>query len=283
MSVMDYGFVSYFDESGDDGLTRVQPMHPNGSSEWFVLAAVVVRASNENAVGRWQRGILDKFNRVQRKDIHYRELSETKKLIACHEIASANLRCFVVMSNKKNIQGFTNPRCYPEKNFLYWWMTRLLLERVTAFCAKWSKTIYGHPRPVKMVFSQRGGMSYDRLIAYLDLIRFQTEAGNLYLTAGTPAWETIDLDQIYVAAHKNEAGVQLADVVAGAFYQAVSLDGKAPCRNEFAKILVPRLYRGRRGLILGNGVKPMPNLQQMKLEPAQRHIFECVGFPASRW
>ena len=65
--VMNYGFVAYIDESGDDGLAKVRPMHPSGSSEWFVLSAVVVRATNETAVGRWQRGILSKFDRVQRK------------------------------------------------------------------------------------------------------------------------------------------------------------------------------------------------------------------------
>jgi hypothetical protein len=159
----------------------------------------------------------------------------------------------------------------------------LLLERITEFCAKRSKTIYGEYRSIKLVFSQRGGMSYDRLTSYLNLLHFQSESGSLYLTAGDLKWEVVDLNQIYIAAHKNEAGVQLADVVAGSFYQAVSLDGKSPCCSRFAKILLPRMYRDHRGLILGNGVKAMPNPKYMNLELSQRHIFECIGYPASRW
>jgi Protein of unknown function (DUF3800) len=280
---MAYGFVAYIDESGDDGLRCVRPKYPDGSSEWFVLSAVVVRASNENAVGRWHRGILEKFEQPQRRDIHYRRLADAKKTIACHEIACAALRCFVVMSNKKNIEGYRNDRCYPEKNYLYWWMTRLLLERVTKFCAKWSQRLYQQPRPIKMIFSERGGMSYDRLISYLNLIRFQTEAGNLYLKTGKLDWSVVDLRSIYVMAHANEAGLQFADVVAGAFYQSVTLDGKRPCRAEYAKILVPRLYRGPRAAIINFGLKPMPKLQHMKLEPRQREIFDHVGFPQGGW
>ena len=181
------------------------------------------------------------------------------------------------------MQGYSNQNCYPEKNFLYWWLTRLLLERVTVFCAKKSNTLYGSQRPLKIIFSQRGGMSYDRLTRYLDRIRAQTEEGSLYLKTGNLDWSVIDLDQIYVAAHKNEVGVQLADVVAGAFYQAVSVDGKRPCDTQFAELLLPRMYRGRSGLILGNGVKPMPGVPKMNLLPEQRRIFEIVGFRLEKW
>ena len=280
---MTYGFVAYIDESGDDGLKRVRPKDPTGSSEWFVLSAVVVQAKNERAVGRWQRQIVEKFNRTRRKDIHYRDLTDTKKVIACQEMAVAPLRCFVVMSNKKNIERYRNVRCYQEKNYLYWWITRLLLERVTRFCAKWSKTVYQEARPIKMVFSQRGGMSYDRLIAYLNLIRFQSSAGSLYLKTGDLVWNMVDLKMIHVLPHEHEAGLQLADVVAGAFYEAVSLDGKSPCCADYAELLLPRFYRGPNNAILEHGVKPMPQLGRMNLTLAQRRIFECAGFPPNRW
>jgi Protein of unknown function (DUF3800) len=162
---MSYGFVAYVDESGDDGLKKVKPIDPEGSSEWFILSAVVVRSANENAVGRWQRDILAAFRRTQRLDIHYRKLTPTQKRIACEYLGRQEARLFVIMSNKRNMKGYANPRCYQEPYYFYWWMTRILLERVTKFCAKWSKTLYGEYRPVKMMFSQRGGMSYPRLLS----------------------------------------------------------------------------------------------------------------------
>jgi hypothetical protein len=193
------------------------------------------------------------------------------------------VRIFVVMSNKKNMKGYKNPRCADEKNYLYWWLTRLLLERVTKFCAQWSKTIYGEPRPIKLIFSQRGGMSYDRLVSYLGLLRFQSEIGHLYLSDGDLAWQVIDLALIRAIAHKNEAGLQLADVVAGAFYEAVCVDGQRVCEPSRAELLFPRLYRGARGQILGYGVKPMPMPWKMQLTLEQRAFFESLGFPREKW
>ncbi|MDE1149129.1 MAG: DUF3800 domain-containing protein [Azospirillaceae bacterium] len=138
-----YGFVAYIDESGDDGLDKVFPNRSNGSSEWFVLSAVVVRAENENKIGKIQREIISKFKNTQRKYIHYRDLIDAKKQIACSEIGRADLRCFVVMSNKKNMERYRNEKCKKDKNYLYWWCTRLLMERVTEFCESKSIKLYG--------------------------------------------------------------------------------------------------------------------------------------------
>ena len=74
---------------------------------------------------------------------------------------------------------------------------------------------------------------------------------------------------IYEVAHKNEAGLQLSDVVAGALYQAVTLTAKNECDPQYARALIPRLYRSRRGWIPGYGVKVMPHLPRAKLAPQQ--------------
>lgn len=80
-------------------------------------------------------------------------------------------------------------------------------------------------------------MSYPRLLSYLRLIRHQSEVGNLYLKAGDLAWSVVDLDLIKDIAHKNEAGLQLADLVAGAFYEAVSVERVAPPDPNYARLL----------------------------------------------
>jgi hypothetical protein len=69
------------------------------------LAAVVVRAGNESAVGRWQKDILKGFGYTQRTDIHYRKLSPRRKQTSCEYIADQPLLLFVVMSNKKICGG----------------------------------------------------------------------------------------------------------------------------------------------------------------------------------
>src|SRR5580704_2807162 len=71
---------------------------------------------------------------------------------------------------QKNMRGYSNKRCAEEPYYFYWWCSRILLERVTRFCAAASKVLYKENRPVKMIFSQRGGMSYPRLMSYLGLL-----------------------------------------------------------------------------------------------------------------
>ena len=103
------------------------------------------------------------------------------------------------------------------------------------------------------------------------------------LRDGDLKWSVVDLQLIRAVAHLNEAGLQLADIVAGAFYEAVCMDGKRPCNPDGARLLIPRLYRGERGHALGYGVKPMPDPIKMRLQPQQRVLFESLGFPREKW
>ena len=56
-----YDYIVYIDESGDDGLKAVKPCTFPGSSEWLVLSAVVIRASNEPSVANWVNDIRSGF------------------------------------------------------------------------------------------------------------------------------------------------------------------------------------------------------------------------------
>jgi hypothetical protein len=58
----DYHYVAYFDEAGDDGLKALKPpVMPNGSSEWLILSAVVIRAENQSKVEDWVTAIKSEF------------------------------------------------------------------------------------------------------------------------------------------------------------------------------------------------------------------------------
>lgn len=276
-----YGFIAYVDESGDDGLKRVRPTHPEGSSEWLVLSAVVVRRGNEGAVGRWQKEMREGLKLTQRPDIHYRDLSPPKREYVCKQLATKDVRLFVVMSHKVNMVGYRNPRVRREgKSFFYWWLTRLLFERVTAFCAKKSAQIYGEPRPIKIMFSQRGGMDYSQLASYWEVLQLREKP---VLSADNLRWEVIDTHHVHAVHHKGEAGLQLADIVAGAFFQAVTIDGQRMCDPKFACLLEPRMYRGAKGRILGMGVKYMPQLPKMNLRDEQKQLFMAYGASDEWW
>ena len=64
-----YDYIVYIDESGD-GLKAVKPCTFPGSSEWLVLSAVVIRASNEPSVANWVNDIRSGFKSRQAKALH---------------------------------------------------------------------------------------------------------------------------------------------------------------------------------------------------------------------
>jgi hypothetical protein len=73
----------------------------------------------------------------------------------------------------------------------------------------------------------------------------------------------------------------LADVVAGAFYQAVEMNrGEAKeCDPSCAKLLKPLIA----AWTIGYGLKPMPIPRAMRLVESQKVLFEFYGFPKTGW
>jgi hypothetical protein len=94
-----YDYIAYIDESGDDGLKAVKPCAAKGSSEWLILSAVVIRASNESKVAGWVTDIRSGFRSRQARALHFADLSHLNKVATCQKIAKLDLRCFVVASN----------------------------------------------------------------------------------------------------------------------------------------------------------------------------------------
>lgn len=270
------GFIAYIDESGDDGLSKVSPIDPQGATEWFSLSAVVIRLPREGEVLGWVRRVLASLDQHQRRDIHFRTLALGKKAVVCNALAKLPLRCFVVLSNKKNMRRYRNERAetIPSKNWFYNWMNRLLLERVTDFCERRSISEYGSPRAVRLEYSRRGGVSYSQMRAYLSWLRGQSEAGALFLQTGDLRWSVFDPHQVFYYDHRSRPGLQLSDVVASAFYQAVRTDDESLSDPQFAMMLRPRMCPSAAGRIFGYSVKLMPNIRQLTLSPTQQRLFD---------
>src|SRR3546814_10653122 len=97
----------------------------------------------------------------------------SRKLAAANAIAGLPLRGFVVCSNKKNMRGHENRNAakIPSQEWFYNWCVRLLLERITEFCASRTMADHGQILPIKIEFSRRGGHRYSQTRAtspYLD-------------------------------------------------------------------------------------------------------------------
>lgn len=285
-SVPDYGYVAYIDESGDDGLRAVKPLSARGSSEWLVLSAVVIRAENQAKVPEWADSILSKFRYRQTSQIHFTDLNDAKKAAACLAVSKLDVRCFIVASNKKNMQGYSNPFAgkIPSSNWFYCWLTRVLLERVTHFVAEKAAMEPSKPKHLRLEYSARGGLRYSQMNAYYEWMRLKKH--NPYLPWGKIRWEVMHPGLMHVYQHYEREGLQLADIVASAFFKACDKHDTGGCNPTFAKFLRPRMGRApdrSDGQISGYGVKLLPNMKTAQLDSDQAAIFKSFGYPKQWW
>jgi hypothetical protein len=280
----EYAYLAYIDEAGDPGLNKVRPVDEDGASEWLVLSAVVIQAKREAGVVPWVDAIRDGIGVKQRRFLHYRDLSDTRKRAVAKCMTELPIRAFAMCSNKKNMRGYRNPRAekIPSQQWFYNWCVRLLLERVTTFCAEHSRKNYGELKRLKIEFSRRGGHRYSQTRAYHYYLRHQQHSAGLYLTKREPVSDMLSTDLMEDHPHQTRAGLQLADAVASAFYQAIDCLGPGRWLIEPAELMEPIMAK-ENGSARDFGVTLFPTPWKAQLTPDQRKIFERYGYSFSRW
>lgn len=274
-----YEYVLYIDEAGDDGLKRVRPVDEVGASEWLVISGVLVRQNNEDRVVDWVKEIRSDIDARQGPALHFRNLSPTKKKRACELLAEKEVICFAVCSNKKNMRGYSNEIAAKMggKQWYYNFCVRFLMERVTDLCLRDSIKSYEEPRYLKVVFSQRGGHSYGQTKAYWEHLKAQAASRTTYLSKREIKHQVLRFGLVDYVPHTSVAGLQLADTVASAFYQACdTLDVKN--FSEPAEMLFSKMAR-QGGVAADYGVilQPTPP-DRAELTLVQKKIFEFYGY-----
>ena len=278
----------YIDEFGDHRLKDT-------ASQWFILSAVVVSARHEPNLPKWIAAIKKPMKNAKRPDLHFQKLDERMKLRACRFLRRLPVRIFTLISHKANMIGHRNIRCEE----MYEWrdyhddgthsiaprttrypnfVLKVLLERATAWCRERSFRDFGEPRPVSITIAQRGGFYLSDFQSYLEIDRrnYTAQSGTL---PGYLAWSLVKQELITTAPAANSAGLQLADVVCGAFSRAIDESRFGSCDRRFAEQLEPRLARRHKKYIAGVGVTGLPwNLWEANLSAEQEKLFRHFGY-----
>lgn len=112
-----------------------------------------------------------------------------------------------------------------------------------------------------LVFSNRGGMSYEELREYLEHLRTEFEPQEVRID-----WSAIRANQVVALSAGRRAGLQVADAVAAAFYCALEPSQYGFTEDRYARMLKPVLY-SRKGRYEGYGLKLWPvALEQLQPE-----------------
>ncbi|GGB82110.1 hypothetical protein GCM10007417_22620 [Glycocaulis alkaliphilus] len=170
------------------------------------------------------------------------------------------------------------------KSWFYAWLFRLLVERVSNWVAVRSARELGRPGILKIEISQRGGVRYVGMRAYMEWLKqtFDANVGALS-QHGSVDFRVISIPLIQDFSHRSRLGLRMADWTASAFFKAIDIHQTGACDASFAKALGPRIARASgQSLPAGYGVKLMPgwNSGHLKnVDPIQLDIFRYYGYP----
>jgi hypothetical protein len=271
-------YIVYIDEAGDPGIKR----NSNGDPryEWFTLGAAVVRVEDEPHIVEWIRDALSGAKGRQSPSLHYRNLTAGAKLSVCEGLGARPIRAFALASHKSNMRRHLNQRLSTEERAsrFYNWCIRVLLERVTEWVEHHSIVDFGVKHPAQLVFSERGGHNYAKLFWYLfDKLGWQEESGMLFLPRPVIRG-VLKRSLSSVEPHEKRAGLQVADVVASAFFQAANSGlGSFDCAPaQHLRRIMARSPASKAKANFGVTLLPMP--EQAQIPASDRGIFRFYGF-----
>lgn len=258
---MAHSYIAYIDESGDDGLGRYRiPGQTGGASTWLTLSATVCRMSRDLEMVEWRNEIRSKLGRkAENKPLHFKDMNHGQRTMASQVLAAKALRGICVAAHKPSLLAET----YTEKNQLYFYLCRYLIERISWLCRDLRRMVPEGDGRVKIIFSRRGGLSYEAFRAYL------LELKNFDDPAVQVNWSVVDINGIDAQDHGKRAGLQIADIVASSITSGVEPDFYGNCELKYAEALKPRIY-SRKGNYLSYGVKLYPGADRLALTPQQR-------------
>jgi hypothetical protein len=239
-------FVVYIDESGDEGFV----FSPNreGSSRWFVLAAVVTRKEYDLETVKLVDDVRASL-KYQRKPLHFRRMKHEHRLVYIDRIAKAKLRVLVVGVHKPSLH---EPEKFQQKSVLYHYATRMLLERVSWFCRDHRVSQDKGNGRAEIVFSNRSGTSYAEMKTYFELLRRKSELDDVRID-----WSVIDPSAVRAINHDKYMGLQIADACASAFYYGLQINPQGFNEPRYVNMLQPVVYR-HRNTYRGYGLKLIP-------------------------
>jgi len=266
---MAHSFIAYIDEAGDEGLTGKYrtPGNRGGSSHWLTIGATVWRQSRDLDAVRWARAIIDQLPEQKRGNpLHFMDLNHAQRIMTINGIRGKPFRITAVIANKPVIPEGT----YTEKNQLYHYMCRYLLERISWLCRDFRPQVPEGDGRVKLVFSRKRTMNYQDFRDYIQHLRNKDDP-EIQIH-----WPVIDIEGIEAWDHGARLGLQLADLATSGLTAALEPDFYGNVEPRFARTLKPRVYN-RNGNYMSYGTKMVPPADNLELTEQQQEFVQIFS------
>ena len=253
----DSGFTAFIDESGDEGFKFREP--PNrGSSQWFIISAIVVRNRN---ISQEMRNLKEHLSTVYKghwSKIHFKSLSHEQRSSITNYLSSRPFRVISICWNKKEL-ALGGRHTLDQQSRLHHYSIRYLMERLSWLSH--FNTEYGDPKPLVPIFSKCKNLKYDNLRTYVNLLK---------TTDTQIRWKAIDFDNMKVLQSSDNLGLKAADVVASGISRGLELNIHQLCESAHCRHL-KRITYNHKGRYLNYGLKIMPRVPGIESERDYRY------------
>jgi len=251
-------YIAYVDESGDEGF-----QFTNGSSKWFVISAVLVARDRELTEVKLVDDVRDQINAIRlpqhripdKKPLHFRDLKHEARKYYSTKVGAAQLKLVSVCIYKPDL---TSPEVFQKEFRLYFYATRLLVERISWCCRDHTRKNLPGDGSVEIIFSNRGYMDYRAMCGYLERLEADPAAHDYRADLNV-----VKSSQVQTMSPGKRMGLQIADAVAASTYFALESNDFGQTEDAYLRAISPRLYR-QNGEPWGYGMKLMPKEAEEK-------------------
>lgn len=248
-------FVAFIDEAGDDGFKFKE--NNEGSTRWLVLSAVVCRRENVHFAFEALKAAKATLGMDPKAVFHFQKMRHEHRNVLVRSFVGKPFRTISVLSYKPDIPS--PERFQANKDMLYRYLSRLLIERLSWCCRDAYRPSQGGDGKVELIFSNRSSMSYQELRDYINHLMAQDANGSSVKIH----WPAFSADLVRSVPHNQMAGLQLADAVATSLYFGVNLSRFNVNDPSYLSLLRPHAYR-HQNKFLGYGVKFLSDFEALK-------------------
>jgi hypothetical protein len=234
-------FNAYIDESGDEGFRRVGEHSAGASSEWLILAGVLMFEEQDQV----RTGVIDRLRqdlgKPPPKPLHWRDLRrQSQKRAVAGALAQESLIFSAVALWKPGLGSDGAPGLH-KKGQLYHYASRLLIERLSWFAHR-------SGRKLNLLFEDRATTSYEDLRGYVSAIQADPDC-------------TIEPDTLADVrpVSPTRKGAQISDFYAGAVQDALEVDAAGFSSPEYLLALRHQLFRRPPRSVFKDGFKVFPD------------------------
>jgi hypothetical protein len=258
-------FVAFIDEAGDEGFV-FRPHPQQGSSQWFTLAACIMREKNRSAVMRKAKELLGPLEAMRKAPVHFMQLPHEQRVSVAHMLGTLSMRIVAVTVDKIATSQLEDGHTLIGRRRLYFYYTRYVLERLS-WITRDSRRQHEGDGFCKLIFSRAKSLSYDALKEYLDRLRRDNTV--------RIDWSAIDTGKIEVLVHEDSLGLRLADSVASGVQCAFELSRHGFCEDRYLRLMKEKFYRYN-GRCLSYGLKINPQIPVA--DPQRDNRYGCLDW-----